>query len=165
MPIGTEIGGQRSVAIGVDSGLTQQIGSSGRGIPEILGIGHTIAVAVDAVDRPGRGKELHRTHRGVTDRVAVESAPVGVGNGTGDHPAERHVTNRRGRAAVGQQARIGTDPGVIRGHTPEATEHRPIERARCRCRRVFVDRDGVLGCGSLESRSLGAFPDRGDRCR
>ncbi len=73
----------------VAAGGAEVVGSSERGVEDVLGIECGVAVAVAAPGRPGRGDELHRTDGAVPAGVAVVAAMVGVGDrGVAVRPVE-----------------------------------------------------------------------------
>ena len=57
---------------------TEEVRGAQGGVVNLLGVGHPIAVRIAAVDRPRAWNELHRPHRAVKLRVAIEGATVRV---------------------------------------------------------------------------------------
>src|SRR5690606_9964916 len=71
--------GPPALAAGGVAAVGAEVAGGGeRGVVELVGVAHTVAVAVGAEVGPGGGQELHRADGPVERGVAVEAAAVGV---------------------------------------------------------------------------------------
>jgi hypothetical protein len=101
-------------------------GRGQRGVEDVEGIRHAVAVAVGRVALPGRRDELHRPDRAVINGVAVEGAAVGVADERGPAAVESDADDRTGRRAV--CAQLGAaEAAVVRLDPADAGQQRPAQ--------------------------------------
>jgi hypothetical protein len=91
------------------AGRAQEVARAGRGVEDVVRVGHAVAVAVLAPIAPRAGQELHRADRAIPGRVAVPGAAVAVGyhRVTGGRPVQRDAHY----AAAG--VAVGVDPSAV----------------------------------------------------
>jgi len=126
------------------TGRAEEVARSGRGIEDVVRVGHAVAVPVLAPVPPRAGQELHRTDRPVPRRVAVPRAAVAVR----DHgrarrrPVQRDADDPAAGVAVGVDASAVCVPGL---DPPDTREEPPRQMAGGLARRQVGLRLAVRG--------------------
>ena len=94
------------------TGGTEIVRGGQCGVIDAERVGDPIAVAVDRVPGPGGRDELHRPHRTVEDRVAVQAAGIGVADQRGSYSVERNSDDLGSRCAIDVQYGAAESPVV-----------------------------------------------------
>jgi len=101
-----------------------QVDASGDGgVIDVVGVGDTVAVAIDTKGTPTGGDELHRAHRSIPDRVPIQLTMVGVGDGSDARRTVQPWAQDRSQGVTeGIEAPVA---GMIGLDTPDPGQHRP----------------------------------------